>query len=121
MKKIYLGILTLIVVLFIGGCSTNEKADDETIVESVLQQQYKIDNFKINNTESKKMPKDKNASNGKTYDDVNSIKANFTYKDRIFDLDLLYNYEGGENYTILYSYTDLDKENSIDVPLESKK
>ena len=52
------------------------------------------------------MPKDKNASNGKTYDDVNSIKANFTYKDRIFDLDLLYNYEGGENYTILYSYTE---------------
>lgn len=147
MKKIGMALLVATSIFILGACgssdstkeskdysktnSTVKKTNDDdkatasVIVEKVLEERYKIDNFKVNFTDDSfkvyQMPDDKNAETGEEYKNLYNTIGNFTYQDKKYEFTMLYSLKNASDYSVIYFQTPMDESNTIDTPLESDK
>lgn len=146
MKKISLLAALAVGILFITACGSSEsaskKAESEsavsgeiheaglevkgefvTIAEKSLKENYHIDNFKIDMSSSTlkvfNSTDEKNAETGEEYKNVINGMAEYTYQDKIYNLNLMYSKTSKDSYKILFMDTNYDHELGIDIPLES--
>ena len=123
MKKILVAVLC---ALFLVGCASEPKeersfdtpntevkevdntvkAESATIAQKVLENQYKLANFKINMTDSDykvyQMPDDKNADTGEVYMNLYSAIGTFEYQDKNHPFTMLYTMKNESDYAVLY-------------------
>ncbi len=142
MKKI---LVVVLCTLFLAGCASEPKeersfdtpntevkevdntvkAESATIAQKVLENQYKLANFKINMTDSDykvyQMPDDKNADTGEVYMNLYSAIGTFEYQDKNHPFTMLYTMKNESDYAVLYFQTNYDDSLTIDTPLESDK
>ncbi|MFW3577750.1 hypothetical protein ACN9KL_04850 [Vagococcus fluvialis] len=142
MKKILVAVLC---TLFLAGCASEPKeersfdtpntevkevgndvkAETATIAQKVLENQYKLANFKINMTDSDykvyQMPDDKNADTGEVYMNLYSAIGTFEYQDKNHPFTMLYTMKNESDYAVLYFQTNYDDSLTIEIPLESDK
>lgn len=148
MKKVVLGI-ALLTSLTLVGCSSGdsnqsessrdytqsntqvketgneEKSEASIIVEKVLKDHYKIDNFKVNFMDKdfkvNQMPDDKNSDTGEVYKNLYNVIGTFTYQDKKYEFDALYSLKNEKDFSVIHFYTKFDETKTIDIPLESDK
>ena len=144
MRIIKLGVVSVLLVFFLGACSTpekeetkdysstnstiqetdtNQKAEFATIAEKHIKEIYSIDNFKIDIKSIKvnQFPDDKNAETGEVYKNIFNGIGDFTWQGKQYNFTLIYSKKDATNYSILYLYSNLDPNKGIDTPLESDK
>lgn len=144
MKVFKLGVISILLVIFLGACSssekeetknysstnstiqetdTDQKAEFATIAEKHIKELYSIDNLKIDLKSIKvnQFPDDKNAETGEEYKNVLNGIGDFTWQDKQYNFSLIYSKKDETNYSVLYLYSNLDPNKGIDTPLESDK
>ncbi|UDM78898.1 putative periplasmic lipoprotein [Vagococcus fluvialis] len=142
MKKILVAVLC---TLFLAGCASEPKeersfdtpntevkevdntvkAESATIAQKVLENQYKLANFKINMTDSDykvyQMPDDKNADTGEVYMNLYSTMGTFEFQDKNYSFMMLHSMKDESSYAVVHFETNYDDSLTIEIPLESDK
>lgn len=144
MKFIKLAVASVLLVIFLGACSTpekeetkdysstnstiqetdnSEKAEFAAIAEKHIKESYSIDNYKVDLKSIKvnQFPDDKNAETGEVYKNIYNGNGEFTWQDKVYNFTLIYSKKDDTNYSVLYLYSNLDTNKGIDTPLESDK
>ncbi len=144
MKKIKLSLVSVLLIIFLGACSTpekeetkdynstnstiqetgnSEKAEFAAIAEKHIKESYSIDNYKVDLKSIKvnRFPDDKNAETGEVYKNILNGIGDFTWQDQQYNFSLIYSKKDETNYSVLYLYSNLDPNKGIDTPLESDK